>query len=174
MFCFWMFSFGHTENCYGSPGKKLSAIVEKRSLKTRNVGNVSHFLLNMLSARVWLVKWNATLTHLQEILRWKAALFPSMCKNESNFRLRQKKHFSSKWSHGHVEYKVVNPCQIFLPTSKKAAHKSKKLPENFYDSVSLEILECFSDDPAGKFLTKAWKIFSQIRKNVQKKLQTNR
>ena len=80
-----------------------------------------------------------------------------------------KKHFSSKWSHGHVEYKVVNPCQIFFPTSKKAAHKSKKLPEKFYDSVSLEILKCFSDNPAGNFWQKPEKFphrFEKIYKKV--------
>ena len=64
-FFFWKCSFGHIDCCFNNPGKKLSAVVEKYSLKIKNLELLNLFFSNMLSSSVSVVKWNSILTGVQ-------------------------------------------------------------------------------------------------------------
>ena len=66
----------------------------------------------------------------------------------------------------------IQGCQpwriIFNDVKKDFAHKSKNLRKKNSDSVILETLRCFHDNPARKFSRKAWNFFPTDSKNFRK------
>ena len=103
-----------------------------------------------------------------------AALFPLTRKNDSKSGLFQKKLFCSNWYIGHVEYKVVNPGELFLTTWKKTLLINRKI-------YGKKILTVLFWKPSDAFMTirlesfrEKPEIFSYRFEKLSKKLQTNR
>ena len=105
---------------------KWEAFAQKTNCRNCYKFSINHVVSKCLSGQMECIS-----DKLAGNISLKGRIVSLNVQNESNFWLCQKNHSSSRWSHGHVEYKVVNPGNYFLPTSKETAHKSKKLPENF-------------------------------------------